>query len=201
MIEYIKGAIDELTPATATIDCGGVGYLANISLNTFSAIQGKPLAKLYIHEAIREDAWVLFGFATKQERSLFLLLISISGIGGNTARTILSSFSPAELCNIMYEGNDRLLSTVKGLGKKTAQKIILELKDKVAALGIEGTEVQTADNTPSVAINKEVYDEAVEALKMLGFPPAPTAKVVRTILTDEPDLPVEKVIKKALKML
>ena len=91
MIEYIKGAIDELTPATATIDCGGVGYLANISLNTFSAIQGKPSAKLYIHEAIREDAWVLFGFATKQERSLFLLLISISGIGGNTARTIHSS--------------------------------------------------------------------------------------------------------------
>lgn len=202
MIEYIKGQIDELTPATATIDCGGVGYLANISLNTYSAIQGKETAKLYIHEAIREDAWVLFGFATKTERELFMLLIGISGIGGNTARTILSSFSPSELCNIMYEGNDRLLSTVKGLGKKTAQKIILELKDKVASLGIEASSQPTnGSNQAPANINKEVYDEAIEALKMLGFPPAPTAKAVRSILTEEPDAPVERVIKLALKML
>lgn len=202
MIEYIKGQIDELTPATATIDCGGVGYLANISLNTYSAIQGKETAKLYIHEAIREDAWVLFGFATKTERELFLLLIGISGIGGNTARTILSSFSPSELCNIMYEGNDRLLSTVKGLGKKTAQKIILELKDKVASLGIEASSQPTnGSNQAPADINKEVHDEAIEALKMLGFPPAPTAKAVRSILTEEPDAPVERVIKLALKML
>lgn len=196
------GQIDELTPATATIDCGGVGYLANISLNTYSAIQGKETAKLYIHEAIREDAWVLFGFATKTERELFLLLIGISGIGGNTARTILSSFSPSELCNIMYEGNDRLLSTVKGLGKKTAQKIILELKDKVASLGIEASSQPTnSSNQAPANINKEVHDEAIEALKMLGFPPAPTAKAVRSILTEEPDAPVERVIKLALKML
>ena len=202
MIEYIKGPIDELTPATATIDCGGVGYLANISLNTYSAIQGKDTAKLYIHEAIREDAWVLFGFATKAERELFLLLIGVSGIGGNTARTILSSFSPAELCNIMYEGNDRLLSTVKGLGRKTAQKIILELKDKVASLGIDaGTAATSAASQSAAAYNKEVHDEAIEALKMLGFPPAPVTKVVRSILADEPDAPVEKVIKLALKMM
>lgn len=202
MLEYINGRIDELTPTTATIDCGGVGYLANISLNTYSVIQGKQEAKLYLHEAIREDAWVLFGFATKEERSLFLLLISISGIGGNTARTILSSFSPAELCNIMYEGNDKLLSTVKGLGRKTAQKIILELKDKVAALGIEAGNMPSGDSEqPAVQFNKEVHDEAVEALKMLGFPPAPTAKVVRSILGEEPDAPVERVIKLALKML
>ena len=201
MIDFIKGKIDELTPATAVIECaGGVGYALNISLNTYSAIQDKQEVKLYVYEAIREDAWVLFGFASKAERELFLLLLTVSGVGGNTARMVLSSFSVSELATIITENNDRLLATVKGLGKKTAQKIILELKDKVASL------VETPSDSPSmgsvpVAFNKEVHDEAVEALKMLGFPPAPTSKVVKGILTEDPDAPIEKVIKLALKML
>ncbi len=201
MIDFVRGKIDELTPATAVIECaGGVGYALNISLNTFSAIQGKSEAKLYVHEAIREDAWVLYGFASRSERSLFLLLLTVSGVGGNTARMVLSSFSVPEIAAIITENNDRLLATVKGLGKKTAQKIILELKDKVTSL------VETPSNSPSmgsapVAFNKEVHDEAVEALKMLGFPPAPTSKVVKTILAEEPDAPIERVIKLALKML
>lgn len=200
MIDYIKGKVADLTPASAVIECAGVGYTVNISLNTFTDIQNKEEAKLYVYEAIREDAWVLFGFASKQERALFLLLISVSGVGGNTARMVLSSFSPAEVANIVADGNDRLLSTVKGLGKKTAQKIILELKDKIDSIGIEAQPSGNGANSVA-AINKEVHDEAVEALKMLGFPPAPTSKVVKSILTDEPDAPVERVIKLALKML
>ena len=203
MIDFVRGKIDELTPATAVIECaGGVGYALNISLNTFSAIQGKTEAKLYVYEAIREDAWVPFGFASKAERELFLLLLTVSGVGGNTARMILSSFSVPEIAAIITENNDRLLATVKGLGKKTAQKIILELKDKVASLGItDSGERLAVSGEQTVAFNKEVHDEAVEALKMLGFPPAPTSKVVKAILAEEPDAPIERVIKLALKML
>lgn len=203
MIDFVRGKIDELTPATAVIEsAGGVGYALNISLNTFSAIQGKTEAKLYVYEAIREDAWVLFGFASKAERELFLLLLTVSGVGGNTARMILSSFSVPEIAAIITENNDRLLATVKGLGKKTAQKIILELKDKVASLGItDSGERLAVSGEQTVAFNKEVHDEAVEALKMLGFPPAPTSKVVKAILAEEPDAPIERVIKLALKML
>ena len=127
MIEYVKGQIAELTPAIAVIDCHGVGYGLNISLNTFSALQGKQEAKLYVYEAIREDAYVLYGFSTRQERALFLLLISVSGIGGNTARMILSALTPAELVNVISSGNDKLLKTVKGIGLKTAQRIIVDL--------------------------------------------------------------------------
>ena len=119
MIEYVKGQIAELTPAIAVIDCHGVGYGLNISLNTFSALQGKQEAKLYVYEAIREDAYVLYGFSTRQERALFLLLISVSGIGGNTARMILSALTPAELVNVISSGNDKLLKTVKGIGLKS----------------------------------------------------------------------------------
>ena len=200
MIEYLRGILDELTPTQATIECHGVGYILNISLNTYTALQGKGEARLFVYEAIREDAWTLFGFATKQERELFLLLISVSGVGGNTARTMLSSFSASELAGLIMESNERMLKTVKGLGAKTAQRIIVELKDKVVSLGISATSV--SDNTDSpAAINSEVYNEAFEALKMLGFPPAPVAKTVKAILKDEPSAPVEKVIKTALKML
>jgi len=203
MIDFVRGKIDELTPATAVIECAsGVGYALNISLNTFSTIQGKTEAKLYVYEAIREDAWVLFGFASKEERELFLLLLTVSGVGGNTARMILSSFSVSEIATIIMENNDRLLATVKGLGKKTAQKIILELKDKVASLGLaDSGERLAVGGEQAVAFSKEVHDEAVEALKMLGFPPAPTSKVVKAILAEEPDAPIERVIKLALKML
>lgn len=200
MIEYVRGILDELTPTQATIECHGVGYILNISLNTYTALQGKGEARLFVYEAIREDAWTLFGFATKQERELFLMLISVSGVGGNTARTMLSSFSASELAGLIMEGNERMLKTVKGLGAKTAQRIIVELKDKVASLGISVTSVGDKADSPAT-MNSEVYNEAFEALKMLGFPPAPVAKTVKAILKDEPSAPVEKVIKMALKML
>ena len=198
MIEYIKGDITELTPATAVIECGGVGYEANISLNTFSAIQNLSRTKLYIYEAIREDAHVLYGFADKQERELFLLLISVSGIGGNTARMILSALTPAELCNVISSGNDKLLKTVKGIGLKTAQRIIVDLKDKIAALGLGNA--SGAAELP-MNLQNEIVDEAVAALTMLGVPAAASQKVVHAILKEEPDSPVEKVIKLALKRL
>ena len=198
MIEYIRGELVEITPALAVIDCNGVGYGIHISLNTYSAIQGKKSVKLYIYEAIREDAHVLFGFSTKQERELFLLLISVSGIGGNTARMILSALSPAELCNVISSGNEKLLKGVKGIGLKTAQRIIVDLKDKIAATGMETVSGSVATLSPA---NTEVHDEAIAALTMLGFAQAPSQKVVTAILKEEPGLTVEKVIKLALKRL
>ena len=198
MIEYIKGEIAELSPATAVIDCNGLGYGVNISLNTYSAIQGKANCKLYIYEAIREDAYILYGFADKQERELFLLLISVSGIGGNTARMILSALSPSELVNVISTENANLLKTVKGIGLKTAQRVIVDLKDKIKtaapAAGVSAGVLLSAMNT-------EVQEEAVAALTMLGFTAAPSLKVVAAILKEEPDAPVEKVIKLALKRL
>lgn len=198
MIEYIKGEITEITPALAVIECNGIGYGVNISLNTYSAIQGKQSIKLYIYEAIREDAYVLYGFSTKQERELFLLLITVSGIGGNTARMILSALSPAELCNVISSGNDKLLKTVKGIGLKTAQRIIVDLKDKIATTGGETVTGSAANLSPA---HSEVYDEAIAALTMLGFAQAPSQKVVTAILKEEPSSAVEKVIKLALKRL
>lgn len=201
MIEYVRGELAELSPATAVIDCNGVGYAANISLNTYSAIQGKKNCKLYIHEAIREDAYVLYGFADKQEREIFLLLISVSGIGGNTARMILSALSPAELVNVISTENANLLKTVKGIGLKTAQRVIVDLKDKIKTMGTSATAGGTAGGLLLQAANVEVQEEAVAALTMLGFAAAPSQKVVLAILKEEPDAPVEKVIKLALKRL
>ena len=198
MIEYVKGEIAELSPATAIIDCNGLGYAVNISLNTYSAIQGKSTCKLYIYEAIREDAYVLYGFADKQERELFLLLISVSGIGGNTARMILSALSPAELVNVISTENANMLKTVKGIGLKTAQRVIVDLKDKIK------TSVPARGGGQAMllsAMNTEIQEEAVAALTMLGFAAAPSQKVVLAILKDEPDAAVEKVIKLALKRL
>ena len=198
MIEYIQGDIAELTPATAVIDCHGVGYAANISLNTYSAIQGKKACKLYIHEAIREDAYVLFGFADRQERELFLLLISVSGIGGNTARMILSALSPNELINVISNENANLLKSVKGIGLKTAQRIIVDLKDKIKTGAVAAA---STGGTATLSANNEVMDEAVAALTMLGFAQGPSQKVVIGILKEEPSAPVEQVIKLALKRL
>ena len=198
MIEYIKGEVIEVVPAQAVIECNGIGYAISISLNTFSAIQGKKEVKLYIYESIREDAYILYGFATKQERELFLLLISVSGIGGNTARMILSALTPSELCNVISSGNDKLLKTVKGIGLKTAQRIIVDLKDKISTTDI-GTSTTSAPI--SITANNEIYEEAIAALTMLGFAQAPSQKVVAAILKEEPDAAVEKVIKLALKRL
>lgn len=199
MIEYIRGTIAELTPTQAVIDCGGVGYGLSISLNTYSAIQGQREARLYVYESIREDAYQLFGFASRQERELFLLLISVASIGGQTARTVLSAFTPAELAAAIRSENERMLRSVKGIGPKAAQRIIVELKDKIPlALG-EGTDAAPA-STAAVA-NKEIVEEAVAALTMLGFPPAPSQKTVLAIVKDSPTLAVEQIIKQALKML
>ena len=202
MIEYIKGELAELTPAQAIVEAYGVGYALNISLNTYENIQGKKDVKLYVHESLvtggRDDSYTFFGFATKQERDLYRLLITVSGVGANTARMILSAAPPAELAGAISSGNERLLKGVKGIGLKTAQRIIVDLKDKILSLGIaqEVSAGTAADST----IPSDVRDEAVAAL-MLGFSPAPTAKVVTAILTDDPSLPVEQVVKLALKQI
>ena len=203
MIDYIKGELVELTPAQAIVEAYGVGYALNISLNTYEAIQGKQNVKLFVHEALvtggRDDSYTFFGFASRQERDLYRLLITVSGVGANTARMILSSASPSELCNAISTSNERVLKSVKGIGLKTAQRIIVDLKDKILSLGIaqEVSAGTAADSTIPV----DVRDEAVAALTMLGFSPAPTAKVVTAILTDDATLPVEQVVKLALKQI
>ena len=202
MIEYIKGELAELTPALAVVEAYGVGYALNISLNTYTAIQGKSEVKLYVHECLvtggRDDA--LFGFFNKQERSLYELLITVSGVGANTARMILSSLTPADLCNAIANGDERLLKGVKGIGLKTAQRIIVDLKDKIVSLGI-ADELHVGTSTTTVPVNTATRDEAVSALVMLGFSPAPSAKVVTSILVSQPDMPVEQVVKMALKQI
>lgn len=203
MIDYIKGELAELTPAQAVVEAYGVGYAMNISLNTYEAIQGKKDVKLFVHESLvtggRDDSYTFFGFATKQERDLYRLLITVSGVGANTARMILSAAAPSELANAISTGNERLLKGVKGIGLKTAQRIIVDLKDKILSLGIaqEVSAGTAADST----IPTDVRDEAVAALTMLGFSPAPSAKVVTAILAENPSLPVEQVVKQALKQI
>ena len=199
MIEYIKGELTELTPALATIEAAGIGYGLNISLNTFSAIQGKKEVKLYVYEAIREDAHLLYGFVNKRERETFLLLITVNGVGANTARMILSSLSVSELCNAISAGNARLIQNVKGIGKMTAQRIIVDLREKIVSLGI-ADEIPTGGQM-SAPVNNLVKDEAVSALTMLGFAPVPSQKVVLAILQEQPDAPVETVVKLALKQI
>lgn len=204
MIDYIKGELAELTPALAVIEAAGVGYALNISLNTYTAIQGKKDVKLFVHESLvtggRDDSYTFFGFAYKQERDLYRLLISVSGVGANTARMILSAASPADLSNAIASGNERLLKGVKGIGLKTAQRIIVDLKDKVVVLGI-AQEVTVGEGGSTVAVNNEVMDEAVSALTMLGFSPAPSAKVVKVLLEENAAMPVEQVVKEALKRI
>ena len=174
MIEYIKGELTDLTPALAVLEAAGVGYALNISLNTFTAIQGKKDVRLYVHEAL------------------------VSGVGANTARMILSTRSPAELGSAIATGNERLITSVKGKGLKTAQRIIVDLRDKILSLGMATEE---KSDVAAAVVNVEVRDEAVSALTMLGFSPAPSAKVVVTILEEHPDMPVEQVVKLALKQI
>ncbi|HMM02159.1 MAG: Holliday junction branch migration protein RuvA [Dysgonomonas sp.] len=193
MIDYIKGEITELTPASVTLETYGVGYFISISLNTYSSLTGRKSAQLFIYEAIREDAHQLFGFFDKQERELFMLLISVSGIGASTGRMILSSMNTQELANVIASGNSDMLKTVKGIGLKTAQRVIVDLKDKIKVSGIEQVDM-FASGHPS-------GEEAVAALVMLGFTQQASQKVVAKILKDKADSTVEQIIKTALKML
>ncbi|GHT69966.1 Holliday junction ATP-dependent DNA helicase RuvA [Bacteroidia bacterium] len=193
MLDYIKGEITELTPASVIIETGGVGYLAHISLNTYSALSGLKTCKLFVYEAIREDAHQLFGFVEKRERELFLHLISVSGVGANTARMVLSSIAVYELEGIIASGNANALKAVKGIGNKTAERIIIDLKDKVKISGT-ATSAQTS-------VSSEIAREAISALTMLGFNQLASQKVVNKIYAEKPALSVEEIIKNALKML
>ena len=197
MYEYIKGAVAEVAPAYAVIDAGGVGYYLHISLETYAAVEHASEAKLYVHYVVREDAQLLYGFSTKVEREVFRLLISVSGVGGNTARMILSSLSPAELVRVIDDKDETALTSVKGIGLKTAQRILVDLKNKVKP--IEG--MAAAGAIRSSATDTAVAEEAVSALVMLGFQKAASQKAVRTILKGSPALAVEQVIKTALRML
>ena len=211
MIEYIKGNLADLTPTYAVIEAAGVGYAINIALPSYSALVGKENTetKLFVTEIIREDTHDLFGFFTRGERELFLMLMTVSGIGANTARMIMSAYTAAEIRQIIATGNARALSQVKGLGPKTAQRIIVDLKDKVLKVAL-GADTQSGSGSFSAAdaavqsgaeLCSEVKQEAVSALTMLGFAAAASGKVVDKILKEEPNASVEKVIKQALKML
>jgi Holliday junction DNA helicase RuvA len=196
MIDYIKGEITELTPAYVVLETAGIGYFVNITLPTFSFLGEQTTAKLFIFESIREDAHVLYGFRYQSERQLFLLLISVSGIGANTARMIMSSYSAQEIQEMIASGNVSALNAIKGIGTKTAQRIIVDLKDKIVK-GSGGSDM------PNLATNKnnEQKEEAVSALIMLGFAAAASQKTVERILIEQPTLKVEQLIKLALKMM
>lgn len=198
MIEFIQGKTVELSPTKAVIlTQGGVAYSLAISVYTYSALQGKDEARLYVYEAIREDAWLLYGFSEKEERELFLMLISVPGIGGASARMIQSSFSPSEIVEIISSGNDGLLKKVKGIGAKTAQRIIVDLRDKMVkehsneAPVMQSLGIQTG----------RIADEAVTALTTLGFQQSQSQKVVTAILKEKPEITVEALIRESLKRI
>ena len=196
MYEYIFGSLTELSPTYAVVEAAGVGYYINISLQTFSAIEGVDSVRLYTHFIVREDAQILYGFASRQERELFRMLISVSGVGGNTARMILSTYSTSELRNIISTGNAVLLKNVKGLGLKTAQKIIVELSGKMVDLGLEAKAAKAVGE-----VDNEVFNETVAALVMLGFQKGASEKVVKSLLKDMPDIQVEDAVRQALRRL
>ena len=199
MYDYLRGASAELTPTYAVVECGGVGYIVAISLQTYTALEGREDALVYVHYVVREDTQQLYGFAERTERDLFRLLIGVSGVGGGTARMILSTYTPSELSTIISTENAVLLKNVKGLGLKTAQKIIVDLRDKVAAVVAGGA--LSADVSTPMAVSSEVYTEAVAALGMLGFGKAASEKVVKRVLQETPSAEVEVVIRLALKQL
>lgn len=211
MIEYIKGELTELTPTTAIVEAGGLGYEINIALPTYSALAGKEAhkdkagetVKLFTQEIIREDAHLLYGFTMKGERELFMALTSVSGIGPNTGRMIMSGYTAAEIRQIIATGNVKALSNIKGIGGKTAQRIIVDLKDVVLKIDLGDNLGSQAEPQLEIVGGQasEIKQEAVSALTMLGFPAAPAGKVVDKLLKEDPTLSVEKVIKMALKLL
>ena len=196
MIEYIKGEISDLTPTYCVLETNGIGYMLNISLVTYQELQGESAARLYVYENIREDAHVLYGFLTKEERELFLLLISVSGVGAATARMILSSFTAMELQEVIATGNVNAIKSVKGIGLKSAQRIIVDLKDKVQTIG--GSDAPTLNLATG---SNENMEEAVAALVALGFQRAASVKVVEKLLKEDAAMPVAKIIKRALAMI
>ena len=192
MYEYITGKLSELTPSYAVVDNNGVGFLINITLNTYAALEGKADVKLFIHQVIREDANILYGFADKFEREIFRCLLDVSGVGPNTARVVLSSMSPAELQNAVVTEDAKLIGRVKGIGPKTAQRIVIDLKDKLKKTAT-GADIVAA--SPQNA-NRE---EAIAALVMLGYPKAAAEKAVGSVLKSSPSLSAEDLIKQALR--
>ena len=196
MYEYITGRLAEVAPAYAVVEAGGIGYFINISLQTYSEIENSENTTLYLHYIVREDAQILYGFATKAERELFRLLIGVSGVGGNTARMIQSTYSPSELRNIIGTGNAVLLKNVKGLRLKTAQKIIVELSGKMVEL--KGDEKGAGK---VIAIDNENFSEALSALVMLGFQKSASEKVLKKLFKESPDMRVEEAVRLALKQL
>lgn len=194
MIEAIKGSISALNPATVTLDtAGGVAYLLNITLPTFTALQSQREARLLVHESIREDAWVLFGFLTEQERELFRALVGVSGVGAGTARMILSAIAAADLGAVIASGDVRRLKSVKGVGAKTAERIIVDLRDK-----IKTDPATLLEQAPAATAN---YDEALEALVILGFPRPASVKALKKVFDDDPATTIEMAVKRAMSML
>lgn len=192
MIEYVKGKLEELTPATAVIEtAGGVAYMLNISLPTYSALEGLSEAKLLVHESIRDDAWVLFGFATDRERELFRALVSVSGVGSGTARVILSSIKPEELAAAIASGDEKRLKAVKGIGAKTAQRIIVDLRGKIV-------ETETSETIASMG---SAYDDALAALMALGYQRAACSKVLKSLFEKNPAMKADEAIRKSFSML
>lgn len=193
MIEYLNSTIGELEPTLAVMECAGVGYGVNITLMDYTKLQQLKQAKLYIHESIREDAHELYGFLSKQSRELFRMLIGVSGVGPNTARLILSSLSEDQLVDAIANDKPASLKSVKGIGGKTAQRIIVDLKDKIKA-----TDITLISSTP---IAGEAFDDATAALVMLGFNPQASRTALKKIFADDPNVTTEKAIKLALTML
>ena len=197
MIEYLKGEVTELDPTKAIVECAGVGYECNISVYTYDKLKIGQVFKLYIDESIREDAHQLYGFISKQERAIYRLLISVSGVGPNSARCIQSSLSPDELVAVISTGNDRQLKNVKGIGSKTAQRIIVDLKDKIGNLGIAAATAATS----AVVAQNENGDEAIQALIALGYPLANANKAITQLLAKDPEMSVQALIKAGLHMM
>jgi Holliday junction DNA helicase RuvA len=193
MFEYIKGTVARLKPSHVILEANSVGYFITISLNTYTQLHGKEHVMLFVHQTIREDAHLLYGFATESERELFRMLISVNGIGSNTAIMMFSSLSPDEISNAILNENVNLLKSIKGIGIKTAQRVIIDLKDKVGKSPASEQIVASADNT--------LRNEALSALIMLGFAKKPAEKELDKILAAQPNLSVEQVIKLALKSL